>query len=86
MARTDKDGNSAPNGDGGEDWKRWSEWVKDGVRELRKEIKEIGDEVDRLRIEMATQKVKVGVIGMIGSAIPIIITLLIMYIKSQVNK
>lgn len=65
-------------------WRQWSEWVKDGVRELRKEIKDVRGEVTQLKIELKVQQVKVGVWGLVGSSIPLAITLVIMWLQGKI--
>jgi hypothetical protein len=65
-------------------WRQWSEWVKDGVRELRKEIKDVRTEVTQMKIEIKVQQVKVGVWGMVGSSIPIAVTLILMWLKGKI--
>jgi hypothetical protein len=68
----------------GDTWRRWSEWVKDGVREVRKEIKEMRNEITQVKIDLKVQQVKVGVWGMVGSAIPIAITLALLWVKGKI--
>lgn len=65
-------------------WRQWSEWVKDGVRELRKEIKDLRKEVTQMKIDIKVQQVKVGIWGMVGSAIPIGLTLVLMWMKGKI--
>jgi hypothetical protein len=82
----DKDTNYLPSPTSYPDngWRQWSEWVKDGVRELRKEIKDLRSDLTQLQIDNKVQQVKVGVWGMIGSAIPIIISLALLWIKGKI--
>lgn len=63
------------------DWVTWSEWVKDGIRENRKNVKALQTCVTQLKIDLKVQQVKVGIWGMIGAAIPSSALLILAYIK-----
>ena len=63
------------------DWVTWSEWVKDGIRENRRDIKAMQTCVTRLKIDLKVQQVKVGIWGMIGAAIPSSALLILAYLK-----
>ena len=67
------------NSNSGDDWGRWAEWIKSNITDLKKDVDEIKKSIGDLyklvtdvRIEQATQKVKTGIYGFIGSIIPVI--------------
>lgn len=76
----------------------WREWSKHVLKELERLNacyivldEQIDDKIDDLKkcigeikLDIAKLKVKAGIWGAIGAAIPILITLAIMAIKSQV--
>jgi len=68
---------------------RWIEWIKQCILDLKDstkkqagEIQDLYKLVTELRIEQASQKVKTGIYGFIGAAIPVLLAVLIdMYKK-----
>lgn len=76
----------------------WREWSKHVLKELERlndcyiavdnsldnKIEKVNKSINGLRVDIARLKVKSGIWGAIGAAIPILITLAIMAIRSQV--
>ena len=63
------------------DWITWSEWVKDGIRQNRQDLKSIQGCITQLKIDIKVQQVKVGIWGMVGAAIPSSALVIIAYMK-----
>lgn len=63
-----------PNDDG---WTEWSRYVLKELERLSKAYEGIRADVMLIRTELATLKVRAGIWGAIGAAIPIAIVLLI---------
>ena len=63
---------------------RWIEWIKQCILDLKDltkkqagEITDLYKLVTELRIEQAAQKVKTGIYGFIGAAIPVLLAIVI---------
>ena len=65
------------------EWAKWAEWVKDGIRSNKQEIKDLEQRVTDLTVAIKVQQVKVGLWGAIGASIPTIAAFIILYFTGK---
>ena len=65
----------------GNGWREWSKYVLKEMERLNTCYKSIDEKQRQIAIEIAMLKVKAGVWGAIGGAIPILITLGVLVLK-----
>ncbi len=65
------------------DWNKWSQYVLKELERLNTCYKGLDEKANRINIEIARLKVKSGMWGAIGGAIPILVGLAIWLVKTQ---
>lgn len=68
-----------PNGQNG--WTEWGKYVLKELERLNACYASLDEKVDKTNIEIAKLKIKSGVWGAIAGLIPVVIVLIIVYIK-----
>lgn len=63
-------------------WEEWSQFVLNELKRLNGSQEAIRKEVGDTRIEIATLKVKAGIWGLAGGAMPVVVMILLNSIKS----
>lgn len=53
----------------GGDWRDWSRWVRQGIEELRGDMKGLQNDINGIKVEVAVLKVKIALWGFVGAAI-----------------
>lgn len=61
------------------DWSEYQRLVMSELRQLREDVKAARDEINDIRIEMTTLKVKAGLWGLLAGTLPAFVTALLMY-------
>lgn len=67
-----------------ENWDKYQEWVIRDLKRLSENIKEIDNKLDDISKDTAMLKVKAGMWGMIGGALPVIIALAFYLLKNLI--
>ncbi|MBC8490464.1 MAG: hypothetical protein H8D45_30995 [Bacteroidetes bacterium] len=67
-----------------ENWDKYQEWVIRDLKRLSENIKEINNKLDDISKDTAMLKVKAGMWGMIGGALPVIIALAFYLLKNLI--
>jgi len=63
------------------DWNEWRKFVLAELKRLGEGLESLGKSVGRLRVEVAMLKVKSGIWGVIGGSIPVVVMLILWYLK-----
>jgi len=69
----------------GNGWKEWSKYVLKELERLNDNCKEYDAAQKKTLVDIAMLKVKAGIWGVIGGAIPVAIGLVILFLKSLVH-
>lgn len=72
-----------------ETWERWGEWVKSTVHDNKENISKIEESIQDIyglitdiRIELASQRVKTGIISLVCSSVPVLLLIAVnLYFK-----
>ena len=64
-------------------WKEWKNYVLQKLDSLEKCYGNIDEKVNKIAIDIAGLKVKSGIWGLIGGAIPVVIGLAIWFLRSK---
>lgn len=62
-------------------WNEWSKYVLEELKRINGCYVEIDKKVDKISIDIATLKVKAGIWGLIGGAVPVLIGFGILLLK-----
>jgi len=65
-------------------WPEWSRYVLKSIEDLQKEVIIVQEIVTKTRIDIAQLKVKAGIWGLIGGAIPAIAAVIFLFIKQRI--
>jgi len=63
-------------------WTEWSKYVLKTLEETNEDVKVIRQDVSKLFTEIAMLKVKAGIWGAMGGAIPVVVLLLVWMVKN----
>jgi hypothetical protein len=65
---------------GGSDWREWSVWVKEGIKALQSDIKNLEKEITSLKVETAVTKTKMVMWGGAGAAVVSAVAQLVLHL------
>lgn len=66
--------------DGNGGWREWSRYVRLGITELKDSNAKLSDEIGKLKLELATLKVKMSMWGGVGATIATAAIQLVMWL------
>jgi hypothetical protein len=70
--------------DGG--WKEWSQYIKQGIKELKLYKEDLQKEVNALKVEIGVLKTKMALWGGLGATIAtIVVQLMFIYFKKYIG-
>lgn len=69
------------NGNGKDGWDKWGHFVVKELERLNEKAQRLDDKVSKVMIEIAMLKVKSGIWGLVGGAIPVAVGLAVWIIK-----
>lgn len=72
--------NESYDGNGG--WKEWSQYVRIGIQDLKKDVSDVQKEITNIKIELGMLKTKMAMWGALGATIAtIVLQLVFAYLK-----